>query len=335
MIDPSLNDLVARVLGYGKSMLEMPFSGTPSFFRTDLCDRWQQIDIALIGVPSDAGLSHRPGARYGPQAMRAQSGLIRYLNPFTKVIPYELARVGDIGDLPIENQVNLDPLVEEILGFYRRVHAAGLVPITAGGDHSITYPILKALGSTKPLALVHFDTHHDTVAAMRGTKFHHGAPFRNAVLDGVIDPKRTVQIGIRDPYQEASRPFAVESGMTVIDMVEIQERGIGAAVEKARRVVGDHPAYISFDIDVLDPAYAPGTGTPVVGGLTSREALQLLQGLRGLDVIGGDVVEVSPPFDAAGMTALVGAQIMFEILCLAAEARAVRAERPRQGLPPS
>jgi guanidinopropionase len=137
------------------------------------------------------------------------------------------------------------------------------------------------LGAYRPLALIHFDTHHDTVAAMKGTKFHHGAPFRNAVLDGVIDPKRTVQIGIRDPYQEASRPFAVESGMTVIDMVEIEEAGIRAAVEKARRVVQDSPTYISFDIDALDPAYAPGTGTPVVGGLTSREAMQLLHGLRG------------------------------------------------------
>ncbi|MDR3620980.1 MAG: agmatinase [Paludisphaera borealis] len=327
MIDPSLNELVTKVLGYGKSMLEMPFSGIPSFFRTNLCDDWREIDIALVGVPSDAGLSHRPGARYGPQAMRAQSGLIRYINPFTKVIPYELARVGDVGDVPIENQVNLDPLIEEIFTYYQRLHAAGVVPITAGGDHSITYPILKALGDGEPLALIHFDSHHDTVAPMRGTKFHHGAPFRNAVLDGAIDPKRTVQVGIRDPYQEASRPFAVESGMTIIDMGEIQERGIKAAVEKTREVIGDRPTYISFDIDALDPAYAPGTGTPVVGGLTSREAMQFLQGLRGLNLIGGDVVEVSPPFDAAGMTALAGAQIMFEILCLAAEGFALRSER--------
>lgn len=317
--DPDLKDLVTKVKGYGERMLDMPYSGTVSFFRTNVCSDWKNIDIALIGLPSDAGLSHRTGARYGPQAMRTQSGLIRYINPFTKVIPYELARVGDIGDMPIENQVNLDRLVEEIIEFYQKVYDSGLIPITAGGDHSITYPILKVLGSKSPLSLIHFDTHHDTVAAMKGTKYHHGAPFRNAVLDGIIDPKRSVQIGIRDPYQEASRPFAVESGMVIIDMIEIQEEGIKAAVNKIRTIIGNSPAYISFDVDVLDPAYAPGTGTPVFGGLTSREAMQLLQGLRGLNIVGGDVVEISPPLDPTGMTALLGAQIMFEILCLAAE----------------
>lgn len=299
-------------------MLDMPFTSPSSFFRTNVCDRWDELDIALIGIPSDAGLSHRPGARYGPQAIRAQSGMVRYINTFTKVIPYELARVGDIGDVPIEN-LNLDPAIEEILQFYQRIHAAGLIPITAGGDHSITYPILKALGSAKPLGLIHFDSHHDTVPPLKGTKFHHGSPFRNAVLDGVIDPKRTVQIGIRDPYYEAARSFVKEHGIAVIDMVEFERLGIERTVERIREVVGEGPAYISFDVDALDPAFAPGTGTPVVGGFSSREALLLLQGLRGLQIVGGDVVEVSPPYDAAGMTALVGAQMMFEILCLAAE----------------
>jgi len=317
-------DVLSKVSGYGDNMLQMPFVGIPSFFRTDMETEWDKLDLALVGVPSDAGLSHRPGARYGPQAVRAQSGLIRYINPFTRVIPYELARVRDIGDVPIENTLQLDLIVEEIFAFYKRIAAAGIIPVSVGGDHSISYPIVKALGAQQPLGLIHFDAHHDTTPAMKGSRFHHGAPFRNGIVDGVIDPKRMIQIGIRDPYQETARPFVDEQGITVIDMVEFTKRGIDETVREIRRVVGAGPVYISFDVDVLDPAYAPGTGTPVVGGLTVREAMQLLHGLRGLNIVGGDVVEVSPPFDPTGVTALVGAQMMFEILCLAAEAFANR-----------
>lgn len=327
MTDPYFEDVLAKAPDYGKRMLEMPFVGIGSFFRADLRDRWEDVDIALVGVPTDVGLSHRPGARYGPQAMRFQSGLIRYINPFTRVIPYELARVADIGDVSIENIFHLDRAVDEIFAFYQRVHAAGLVPVTAGGDHSITYPILKALAADGPLALIHFDTHHDTTGPLKGSRFHHGATFRNAIEEGLIDPKRTVQIGIRDPYGEIARPFAEAAGVTVIDMATFDEDGLAKTVERIRNVVGTSRVYISFDVDVLDPAYAPGTGTPVVGGLTSREAMRILHGLRGLDVIGGDVVEVSPPFDPTGMTALAGAQMMFEILCLAAEAHAQRAKQ--------
>jgi len=310
--------IMQRIVSYGENLAEMPFIGIPSFFRTDLLKDWSDVDIGLVGVATDAGLSHRPGARYGPQAVRAQSGLIRYINPKTKVIPYDHARVADLGDVPIYNTLNLELLNEEIRGFYQSVRDAKVLPLSVGGDHSISFPILQALGEGQPLALIHFDAHHDTAPAMKGTKFHHGAPFRNAVEAGVIDPKRSVQVAIRDPYTELAAPFTRDCGMTVIEMTDIEALGEERVIAMIREVVGDSPVYLSFDVDAIDPTQAPGTGTPVMGGLTVREAMRLLQGLDGLTFAGADVVEVSPPFDPTGMTALLGAQILFEILCVAA-----------------
>lgn len=312
-------EILQRIAGYGGSLTEMPFIGIPSFFRTEIVKEWQGVGIGLVGVATDAGLSHRPGARYGPQAVRAQSGLIRYINTATKVIPYEHARVADLGDVPISNTLNLELLNEEIRAFYLRIVAAGIVPLSVGGDHSISYPILQALGKKRPLALIHFDSHHDTAPPMKGTKFHHGAPFRNAIEEGLIDPAQSIQVAIRDPYSELAAPFVHENGMTVIEMHEIEGMGIPAVIGRIRDVVGEASAYVSFDVDAIDPTMAPGTGTPVMGGLTPREAMRILQGLGGLEIAGGDVVEVSPPYDSAGVTALVGAQILFEILCVAAQ----------------
>ena len=317
-------ETLQRIAGYGKSFAEMPFIGIPSFFRTDISHDWMGVDIGLIGVPTDAGLSHRPGARYAPQAVRAQSGLIRYINTSTKIIPYDHACVADLGDVPIANTLNLDLLNGEIRAFYQRIVSVGILPLSVGGDHSISYPILQAIGKKEPLALIHFDSHHDTAPAMKGTKFHHGAPFRNAVEEGLIDPKHSIQVGIRDPYSELAAPFAREHGITVLEMPEIEAMGIPAVIETIRRVVGNRPAYISFDVDAIDPTLAPGTGTPVMGGLTPREAMRILQGLGGLSIAGADVVEVSPPYDPSGMTALLGAQILFEILCITATQQSAR-----------
>ena len=215
----------------------------------------------------------------------------------------------------------LDEAIADIERHYHRIAAAGVVPLTAGGDHSITLPIMRALGKAhgRPLGLIHFDAHCDTGPELFGHKHHHGGPFKVAVEDGVLDPKRTIQIGIRGPA-EPLWGFSYESGMTVIHIEELYAMGIPAVVEKARAVAGDGPTYVSFDVDGLDPVYAPGTGTPEVGGFTTYEAQQMLRGLRGLDIIAGDVVEVSPPFDPSGTTGLTGAQMMFEILCLLAEA---------------
>jgi guanidinopropionase len=208
-----------------------------------------------------------------------------------------------------------------IMELFHSVHAAGTVPLSVGGDHSISLPILRAIAANGSVGLVHIDAHTDTCDEEFGSKFTHGTPFRRAVEEGLLDPKRTVQIGIRGAQNsEEGWTFSAESGMRVIFMEEFTRLGVDAVIAEARRVVGDGPTYVSFDADSLDPAFAPGTGTPEIGGITTIEAQALLRGLRGLDLIGGDVVEVSPPFDPSGTTALVGATMMYEILCLLAEA---------------
>jgi guanidinopropionase len=295
------------------------YSGIATFFLTKHDPELSATDVALVGLPVDAGLTQRTGARHGPREVRNQSCNVLYFNPLTNVSPFAMCRITDIGDVPIVNAFNLDTIIDEIRRFYTRLQAADVIPLTVGGDHSISFPILQALGSTKPLGLIHIDAHLDTAEQISGSMLHHGSPFFNATRSGVLDPKRTVHIGIRDPYSEL-KPFAAQSGMTVIDINRFHDLGISKVIETTRDIIGTGPAYISFDIDGLDPAFAPGTGTPVVGGLTTYEAKRFLQGLRGLDIVGGDLVEVSPPFDSAGLTALAGAQMLFEILCLTAEA---------------
>jgi len=296
-----------------------------TFMRTPLARTLEGLDIALVGIPFDGGVTHRPGARHGPREIRNMSTLMRSYHHVTRFNPYDVCQVADVGDVRFDNLYHLDAAIESIERFYVELAARNVTPLAAGGDHSVTYPILKVLGSDEPLGLVHIDAHTDTWGPFQGSKFHHGAPFRLACDGGHIDPKRTVQIGIRGPQNtKEGWDYSLDNGMRVIFIEEFEELGVSKVIEEARRVVGEGPAYISFDVDGLDPVYAPGTGTPEVGGMTTREALQLLRGLRGLDLIGGDVVEVAPPFDPSGNTALVGATLMYEILCLLAEARADR-----------
>jgi guanidinopropionase len=236
------------------------------------------------------------------------------------VNPYELCRVADLGDVHISHRYDLERQNEDIEAFYAKVKAAGILPVTAGGDHSITYPIFRALGARQPVGMVHVDAHCDTWGEFFGSKFTHGAPFRLAVEAGVLDPKRTIQIGIRGAQNFLDGiEFSKSHGMRVVFMEEFAELGVDKVIQLARSVVGDGPTYISFDVDGLDPVYAPGTGTPEVGGITTLEAQRLLRGLRGLNLIGGDVVEVAPPYDQTGNTALVGATMMYEILCVIAD----------------
>jgi len=286
----------------------------------------RELDIALIGVPFDFGVTNRPGARHGPREMRNASTLMRAIHHVTKVDPYELCRVGDLGDVAFSRIYEIEACLDDITEFYARVHAAGAAPLSAGGDHTITLPIFRAIADKgRPLGMVHIDAHTDTWDEFLGSKYMHGTPFRRAVEEGLLDPERTIQIGIRGAQNsDEGWAFSLESGMRVVFMEEFTKLGVEAVIAEARRVVGDGPAYISFDVDGLDPVYAPGTGTPEVGGLTTIEAQALLRGLRGLDLIGGDVVEVAPPFDPSGNTALVGATMMYEILCLLAEAVAKR-----------
>ena len=272
------------------------------------------LDIALVGVPMDLGVTNRAGARFGPRAVRDIERIGPY-NHALGVVPKAECEAADIGDVPMRSRFSLDSCIEDIEAFYGRIQAAGVRPLSVGGDHSITYPILKALGHERPVGLVHIDAHCDTMGEIDGSKFHHGGPFRQAVLAGVLDPERTIQIGIRGPA-EIFWGFSYESGMTVLHIEDVDRIGIDGVVEKAREVVGDGPTYISFDVDGLDPAFTPGTGTPEAGGLTPREAQAILHGLKGIDIIGGDVVEVAPQYDPTTNTAMVGAQMLFEIFSL-------------------
>jgi agmatinase len=272
------------------------------------------LEVALIGVPMDLGVTNRAGARLGPRAVRDVERIGPY-NHALKMVPRGECQAADIGDVPMRSRFSLDSSIEDIAAFYGRIQKAGVRPISVGGDHSITYPILQALGRDRQVGLVHIDAHCDTMGEVDGSKFHHGGPFRQAVLAGVLDPERTIQIGIRGPA-EVFWGFSYESGMTVLHIEDVDRLGVAGVVERARAVVGDGPTYISFDVDGLDPAYAPGTGTPEAGGLTPREAQAILHGLAGIDIVGGDVVEVAPQYDPTSNTAMIGAQMLFELLSL-------------------
>ena len=303
-------------------MKEPRYTGIATFMRAPLVNSLDGIDIGLIGVPTDLGVTNRPGARHGPREMRNASSLMRTFNLALGINPYDLCRIADLGDVRFAHRYDLERQVDEIADFYRAVHAAGVLPVSAGGDHSITYPIFKGIAAKAPVGMVHVDAHCDTWGEFGGSKFTHGAPFRLAVEAGLLDPTRTIQIGIRGGQNFLDGiEFSKSHGMRVVFIEEFAELGVQRVIEEARRVVGDGPTYISFDVDGLDPVYAPGTGTPEVGGLTTLEAQTLLRGLRGLNLVGGDVVEVAPPFDQTGNTALVGATMMFEILCLIADSK--------------
>ena len=305
--------------------LQPRYSGIPTFFRVSHSMRLDEIDVGLVGVPFDGGVTNRPGARHGPREIRNQSSLIRKVNQATRVAPFDLVRVADLGDAWIERPFELQGALAEIASFFATVHAAGVTPLSVGGDHSISLPVLRAIARDRPLGIVHVDAHCDTGDDYLGSRFHHGATFRRAVEEGLIDPKRVVQIGIRGSLSTADMwQFSYDSGMRVVSIEEFHDKGWRWAAEEVRRVIGGGPAYLSFDIDALDPVYAPGTGTPEPGGLTILEAQRLIRDLGGLDFVGADLVEVSPPFDNGGITSMTAATILFELLCVLAQARAQR-----------
>jgi len=291
-----------------------PFAGMPTFLDLPAADSAQGLDVAVVGVPMDLGVSNRPGARFGPRAVRSIERIGPY-HPTFKAVPKAAGVAADVGDVPFRSRYSLDQSLEDIERYYTGLCAQGARPLSVGGDHSITYPILKALGRETPVGLVHIDAHCDTMGAFDGSKFHHGGPFRLAVLDGVLDPQRTIQIGIRGS-SNMFWEFSHVSGMTVVYMEEFTQVGVAAVAARAREVVGTGPVYISVDVDGFDPAFAPGTGTPEVGGLTSREGLSLLRALGGLDIIGADVVEVAPQYDPTTNTVQLAAQLLFEELAL-------------------
>jgi guanidinopropionase len=248
--------------------------------------------------------------------------MMRAMNVATGVKPFELARIADLGDVRFSNLYHLDAAIAEIVKHFDAIAQSGVMPLSVGGDHSVTYPVLKALRQhqAQPMALLHIDAHTDTWPEYQGSRFHHGAPFRLAVDEGLVDPAKMVQIGIRGGQNFShGLDYCREKKIRVINIEEFDDLGWQRAAAVAREIIGDAPVYLSFDIDGLDPVYAPGTGTPEAGGITMREAQRMLREWRGLNFVGADLVEVAPPLDPSGVTALNGATLMFEMLCLLAE----------------
>jgi guanidinopropionase len=303
-------------------MMAPRYSEIATFLRAPLAERLEGVDIGVVGIPYDGALTNRPGARHGPREVRNQSSMTRAINHATRVNPFALCKIADVGDVAFSSVFNIEDTHREITDFIAMMVAAGVMPISVGGDHSISLPILRALAKA-PVAMIHIDAHTDTWDSFQGSKFNHGAPFRRAVEEGLIDPKKTIQIGIRGAQNISEGwDYSRESGMRVVFIEEFAKSGPAAIAAEARKLVGDMPVYLTFDIDSLDPVYAPGTGTPEIGGITTMQAQELLRSLRGLNYIGADLVEVSPPFDIGGMTAMTAATVLYEITCNLAEARA-------------
>ncbi len=292
----------------------------PTFMRTPLIADASEFDIAFVGVPYDGAVTNRPGARHGPREIRNASSMMRAIHPTTRVNPYELRRVGDGGDVPFTRLYEPEAAHQDIERCIAGFKKEGVVPLAVGGDHSVTLPVLRALVSDEPVGLIHIDAHTDTWDEFMGSRYSHGAPFRRAVEERLIDPRRTIQIGIRGAQESTEGwDYSAAAGMRVVFMDEVTRVGVESVAQEALQLVGDGPTYLSFDIDSIDPAFAPGTGTPEIGGLTSVEALTLLRALRGVQLMGADVVEVAPPFDPTGGTSLIAATVLYELLCLMAE----------------
>ena len=296
------------------------FAGVPTFMRLPHVSldesRIQDVEIGIIGVPWDSGTTNRPGPRHGPRQLRDASTMIRAEHPVSGVRPYERLNCADLGDVSI-NPADIEDSMNRITTFYNKVLKKGIKPLTAGGDHLTSLPVLRALADKGPLGMIHFDSHTDLFHSyFDGTMFTHGTPFRRAVEENLLDPNRVVQIGIRGTqYDSEDLDFANSVGIRVIKIEEFFDRGIQDVMAEAREIVGEKETYISYDIDFIDPAFAPGTGTPEVGGPNSYEALKVVRELTGVKIVGADMVEVSPPFDPSSNTAFLGVSIMFELLC--------------------
>lgn len=299
---------------------EVPrFAGQATFMRLPAVPTAEGLDIALVGIPWDGGTTNRAGARHGPREIRSQSSLMRKVHHVSKIAPFSLANIADVGDLSV-NPIDLMDALQRIEEGIASIIAVGAIPLAAGGDHLTTLPVLRAVARHRPVGLIHFDAHSDTNDTyFGGNRYTHGTPFRRAVEEGLLEPKRMVQIGIRGSiYETDEHAWAVEQGIRIIYMEEFTRRGAADVIAEAKAIVGSAPTYVTFDIDSIDPSMAPGTGTPEVGGFTTREAQQMIRLLEGIDIVGADVVEVAPPFDLAGMTAIAGATMMFELMCVIA-----------------
>ncbi len=298
------------------SMTTQRYADIATFFRLPIIKDLKNLDYCICGVPWDGGTTNRPGARHGPREVRNASSLIRLYHPVSLKSPYDKFNIADVGDCPV-NPADLQDSLTKIEKFYENIVATKTIPLSIGGDHLITLPILRALAKDAPVGLFQFDSHSDTWDSyFGGYKYTHGTPFRRAIEENLIDPKRYVMIGIRGSlYDPDDMKWARDQGVTIITIDEYYDMGFEKSMQLVKNVLGNTPTYLTFDIDGIDPTFAPGTGTPEVGGFNVREAQLIIRELKQIDFIGADVVEVSPPFDINNMTSLVGATIAFEILC--------------------
>ena len=295
------------------------FAGHSTFMRLPAVTSAEGLDIALVGIPWDGGTTNRAGARHGPREIRSQSSLMRRVHHVTKTAPFSIANIADVGDLSV-NPIDLLDALKRIEEGIDSILAAGAIPLSAGGDHLTTLPVLRSVARDRPVGMIHFDAHSDTNDTYFGDNpYTHGTPFRRAIEEGLLDPRRYVQIGIRGSmYDPAEHDWAMSQGVRIIYMEEFIRRGAADVMTEARAIAGSGPTYVTFDIDSIDPSMAPGTGTPEIGGFTTREAQEMVRLLDTVDIVGADVVEVSPPFDLGGMTAIAGATVMFELMCVIA-----------------
>jgi guanidinobutyrase len=308
----------ARKLNQPLGGNEMPrFGGPATMMRLPAADSPAGLDAAFIGVPFDIGTSHRPGARFGPRAIRAESALLRPYNMATGAAPFDALQVAELGDVAI-NTFSIDKSMAIISAHYRQVLAAGCKPLTLGGDHTIALPILRALAEQHgPVALVHVDAHADINDEMFGERIAHGTPFRRAVEEGLLQCDKVWQIGLRGTgYAADDFDWPRRQGFTIVPAHEVWYRSLAPLMDQVRERVGTTPCYLSFDIDGIDPAFAGGTGTPEIGGLTVPQALEVIRGCRGVNLVGADLVEVAPAFDLSGNTALLAANLLYEMLCV-------------------
>ena len=302
------------------SMTTPRFADVATFFRLPIIKNLNQLDYCICGVPWDGGTTNRPGARHGPREVRNSSSLIRLYHPVSLKSPYNKYNIADIGDCPV-NPADLQDSLNKIENYYSEIKKSNVIPLSIGGDHLVSLPILRALAKKEPVALFQFDSHSDTWDSyFGGYKYTHGTPFRRAVEENLVDPKKYVMLGIRGSlYDPDDMKWARDQGITIITIDEYYEMGFKKSMEIVQNILGNTPTYLTFDIDGIDPTYAPGTGTPEVGGFNVREAQLIIRELNKINFIGADVVEVSPPFDLNNMTSLAGATIAFEILCTMTE----------------
>ncbi|XP_053546307.1 agmatinase, mitochondrial [Bombina bombina] len=302
---PLSAEYVARPAGVC-TMMRLPYQETA-----------KGLDAAFIGVPLDTGTSNRPGARFGPRHIRGESSMVRSYNITTRSAPFDSLMVADIGDVNV-NLYDLKDSCRRIREDYQKILSEGCKPLTLGGDHTITYPILQAVAEKHgPVGLVHVDAHTDTGDTALGEKIYHGTPFRRCVEEGLLDCKRVVQIGIRGSSYSADRyQYCIDQGFRVVLVEDCWYKSLAPLMSEVRQQMGVKPVYISFDIDGIDPSFAPGTGTPEIAGLTTIQALEIIRGCRGLNVVGCDLVEVAPIYDQSGNTALTAANLLFEMLCI-------------------